>query len=206
AHAAGRSTVMRVYGLGGRGVLDRVKRHTKGHTVERALGAVLLITGVVMITNLDVRFEEALAKDTSLPTFLIDPTRSLENSGAVQNRLASLRPASRFAVRQEREAAGAPVTDEVGVSIPGGATPSLPKLGTGANFTDTQQWFNTPGDRPLTMAGMRGHVVLIDFWTYTCINCIRTLPFVKGLYATYHRDGLDVVGIETPEFTFEQEA
>ena len=56
------------------------------------------------------------------------------------------------------------------------------------------------------MAGMRGHVVLVDFWTYTCINCIRTLPFVKGLYATYHRYGLDVVGVETPEFTFEQEA
>jgi thiol-disulfide isomerase/thioredoxin len=53
---------------------------------------------------------------------------------------------------------------------------------------------------------MRGHVVLVDFWTYTCINCIRTLPFVKGLYATYHKYGLDVVGVETPEFTFEQEA
>ena len=85
-------------------------------------------------------------------------------------------------------------------------TPSLPNLGLAPNFTKTQQWFNTPGDRPLTMASMRGHVVLIDFWTYTCINCIRTLPFVKGLYAHYHRYGLDVVGVETPEFTFEQEA
>ncbi len=53
---------------------------------------------------------------------------------------------------------------------------------------------------------MRGHVVLVDFWTYTCINCIRTLPFLKGLYATYHRAGLDIVGVETPEFTFEQDA
>ena len=48
--------------------------------------------------------------------------------------------------------------------------------------------------------------MLVDFWTYTCINCIRTLPFLKGLYATYHRYGLEVVGVETPEFTFEQEA
>ena len=61
--------------------------------MERTLGVVLLATGVVMLTNLDVRFEEALAKDTSLPAFLVDPTRSLENSNAVQNRLASLRPA-----------------------------------------------------------------------------------------------------------------
>ena len=48
--------------------------------------------------------------------------------------------------------------------------------------------------------------MLVDFWTYTCINCIRTLPFVEGLYTHYHRYGLEVVGIETPEFTFEQEA
>jgi thiol-disulfide isomerase/thioredoxin len=58
----------------------------------------------------------------------------------------------------------------------------------------------------LTLAGLHGRVVLVDFWTYTCINCIRTLPFLKGLYATYHKDGLEVVGVETPEFTFEQEA
>jgi cytochrome c biogenesis protein CcdA/thiol-disulfide isomerase/thioredoxin len=206
SYAVGVSAVLLLYGLGGRAVLDRVRRRTRGHVVERTLGAVLLLTGVLMVFNVDVRFEEALAKDTSLPGFLTDPTRSLENSNAVQNRLASLRPPSRFAVRQHENASGTPVADEVGVSIPGVTTPPLPKLGPAPNFTNTQQWFNTPGDRPLTMAGLRGHVVLIDFWTYTCINCIRTLPFVKGLYATYHRYGLDVVGIETPEFTFEQEA
>ena len=89
---------------------------------------------------------------------------------------------------------------------PGVKTPSLPNLGAAPDFTDTQRWFNTPGGRPLTLAGLRGHVVLVDFWTYTCINCIRTLPFLKGLYATYHRYGLEIVGVETPEFTFEQDA
>ena len=79
-------------------------------------------------------------------------------------------------------------------------------LGAAPPFTDNQRWFNTPGNRPLTLAGLRGHVVLVDFWTYTCINCIRTLPFLKGLYATYHKYGLDIVGVETPEFTFEQVA
>jgi cytochrome c biogenesis protein CcdA/thiol-disulfide isomerase/thioredoxin len=206
AYSVGLSAVMLLYGLGGRAILTRVRRRARGHVVERTLGVILLATAVVMATNLDVRFEEALAKDTSLPAFLVDPTRSLENSSAVQNRLASLRPASRFAERQSREASVTPVADEVGVSIPGVQTPSLPKLGAAPEFTDNQQWFNTPGGRPLTLAGMRGHVVLVDFWTYTCINCIRTLPFVKGLYATYHRYGLDVVGVETPEFTFEQEA
>jgi cytochrome c biogenesis protein CcdA/thiol-disulfide isomerase/thioredoxin len=205
SYSAGLASVMLLYGLGGRAVLDRVRRHARGHIVERSLGAVLILTGVLMAFNVDVRFEEALAKDTSLPAILVDPTRALENSSAVQNRLASLRPRSRFAIRQQ-QASATPVADEVGVSIPGVKTPSLPKLGVAPNFTKTQRWFNTPGDQPLSIQDLRGHVVLVDFWTYTCINCLRTLPFVKGLYATYHRYGLDVVGVETPEFTFEQEA
>jgi cytochrome c biogenesis protein CcdA/thiol-disulfide isomerase/thioredoxin len=206
SYSVGLAAVMLLYGLGGRAVLDRIRRRARGHVVERTLGAVLLLTGLAMATNLDVRFEEALAKDTSLPAVFVDPTRSLENSNAVQNRLASIRPASRFAERQKADASAAPAADQLGVSIPGVKTPSLPVLGHAPNFTETQDWFNTPGDRPLTMAGLRGKVVLVDFWTYTCINCIRTLPFVKGLYATYHRYGLEVVGIEAPEFTFEQEA
>jgi thiol-disulfide isomerase/thioredoxin len=168
---------------------------------------VLLATGIVMATNLDVRFEEALAKDSSLPAILVDPTRSLENSHAVQNRLASLRPASRFATAQkEASATPVPTQAEQHVAIPGVATPKLPKLGTAPDFTDTQEWFNTPGGRALSLEKLRGHVVLLDFWTYTCINCLRTLPFLEGLYANYHRYGLEIVGVETPEFTFEQEA
>jgi cytochrome c biogenesis protein CcdA/thiol-disulfide isomerase/thioredoxin len=205
AYSLGLAAVMLLYGLGGRAVLDRLRGVARGHVVERTLGAVLLATAAVMIFNLDVRFEESLARNASLPAFLVDPTRSLENSSAVQNRLASLRPESRFAIRQ-REAATAPVPDTAGVAIPGVKTPSLPMLGLAPNFIATQRWFNTAGGRPLTLAGLHGHVVLVDFWTYTCINCIRTLPFLRGLYATYHPYGLEIVGVETPEFTFEQEA
>jgi cytochrome c biogenesis protein CcdA/thiol-disulfide isomerase/thioredoxin len=189
SYSAGLSVVLLLYALGGRAVISRVRRSARGDVVERALGVVLLATAVAMATNLDVRFEEALAKDGSLPAFLVDPTRSLESSRAVQRRLASLRPASRFATRQRASVAS-----------------GLPDLGAAPEFTGTQRWFNTPGGRPLTLASLRGHVVLVDFWTYTCINCIRTLPYVKGLYATYHRAGLEVVGVETPEFAFEREA
>ena len=196
-----------VYAFAGRAVIDRIRRVGRGNTVNRALGVVLLATGVLMVFNVDVRFEEALAKDTSLPAILVDPTRSLESSNAVQKRLASLRPTSRF-VTAQKEASTKPVSTaaEREVAIPGVKTPSLTDLGTAPEFTDNQDWFNTPGDKPLTLAGLRGHVVLVDFWTYTCINCLRTLPFLKGLYAQYHRYGLDIVGVETPEFTFEQEA
>ena len=59
---------------------------------------------------------------------------------------------------------------------------------------------------PLTLASLRGHVVLVDFWTYTCINCIRTLPYVNAWYAKYHAKGFEVVGVHTPEFPFEHSA
>ena len=195
AYSVGLGAVLLLYALGGRAVIERIRRSARGYVVERVLGAVLIVTALAMIGNVDVRFEEALAKD-HLPAFLVDPTRSLENSSAVQNRLASLRAPSRFAVRQKEAASAAPVAEHT----------SLPDLGTAPEFTGTEQWFNTPGGRPLSLAGLRGHVVLVDFWTYTCINCLRTLPFLKGLYATYHRYGLEIVGVETPEFTFEQEA
>jgi cytochrome c biogenesis protein CcdA/thiol-disulfide isomerase/thioredoxin len=214
AYVAGLSAVLTIYSVGGRRVMDLVRRKARGHVVERTLGIVLLLTGVVMATNLDVRFEDALATSKSLPSFFTDPTHSLESSNAVQNRLASLRPTSRFTIRQREAAAGTPpaaIADpttaaSAGVAIPSVQTPSLPDLGQAPNFTDNQKWFNTPGSQPLTMSGLRGHVVLVDFWTYTCINCIRTLPFLKALYARYRPYGLEVVGVETPEFTFEQEA
>ncbi len=73
-------------------------------------------------------------------------------------------------------------------------------------FTETEKWFNTPQQKPLSISGLKGHVVLVDFWTYTCINCIRTLPYLKAWWAAYHNDGLTIVGVEAPEFPFEKEA
>jgi thiol-disulfide isomerase/thioredoxin len=126
-----------------------------------------------------------------LPAFITDPASALENSNSVQNKLASLRPTSKFLKRQQQ-------ADAAGVS--------LPDDGQAPNFKDTEDWFNTPGDKPLSITQLRGKVVIVDFWTYTCINCIRTLPFIEGLYKHYHRYGLEIIGVETPEFTFEQEA
>ncbi|MBB1628966.1 thioredoxin family protein [Achromobacter sp. UMC71] len=68
-------------------------------------------------------------------------------------------------------------------------------------FTGIQTWLNS---EPLTLAGQRGKVVLVDFWTYTCINCINTLPYVKQWHQQYKDKGLVVVGVHTPEFPFER--
>lgn len=68
-------------------------------------------------------------------------------------------------------------------------------------LTGTQEWFNS---RPLKLADLKGKVVLIDFWTYSCINCIRTLPYLQAWYDAYKDDGFVIIGVHAPEFMFEK--
>jgi len=70
-------------------------------------------------------------------------------------------------------------------------------------FTGISAWLNSP---PLTMAGLRGHVVLVDFWAYSCINCARTLPYLIKWQSAYKDRGLQIVGVHAPEFKFERDA
>lgn len=76
-------------------------------------------------------------------------------------------------------------------------------LGPAPEFAGVNQWLNS---NPLTKESLQGKVVLVDFWTYSCINCIRTLPYVTKWYDTYKDDGFVVVGVHTPEFAFEKDA
>lgn len=80
---------------------------------------------------------------------------------------------------------------------------SLHDEGPAPGFEGIDRWFNSA---PLTMASLRGKVVLVDFWTHSCINCLRTLPHVNRWAATYARAGLVVVGVHTPEFPHERSA
>jgi cytochrome c biogenesis protein CcdA/thiol-disulfide isomerase/thioredoxin len=111
-----------------------------------------------------------------LPSFLLSPAEKLQRGAGHNSRFASSKSAG------------------------------LPVLGQAPEFRDNQRWFNTPAGGPLTMTGLRGRVVLVDFWTYTCINCIRTFPHLKALDAKYRRDGLTIVGVHSPEFPFERDA
>ena len=82
-------------------------------------------------------------------------------------------------------------------------TVDLVDCGPAPAITGISSWLNTPGDKPLTLAGLKGRVVLLDFWTYSCINCQRTLPHLEAWDAAYRRDGLTIIGVHTPEFAFE---
>jgi cytochrome c biogenesis protein CcdA/thiol-disulfide isomerase/thioredoxin len=79
-------------------------------------------------------------------------------------------------------------------------TSNLADLGGAPDFRGITDWFNS---KPLSMRDLRGKVVLVDFWTYSCINCLRTLPHLRAWWREYHRAGLVIVGVHTPEFAFE---
>ena len=79
----------------------------------------------------------------------------------------------------------------------------LQNLGQAPEIVGISGWLNTENGKAINLADLRGKVVLIDFWTYSCINCIRTLPYVQSWYQKYQDDGFVVIGVHTPEFLFE---
>jgi cytochrome c biogenesis protein CcdA/thiol-disulfide isomerase/thioredoxin len=194
AYAVGSGAVLYAMMIGGRRIT--VKLAPNRGRIQIGMGVVMVALAVAMSANLDTRFQNAIASD--LPSFLVNPTGGLESSDAIQNELASVRgqgPGPGVAADQDGGAAAAKA----------GAT--LPKYGAAPEITDPGEWFNTDG-KSLSIKQLTdsGHVVLIDFWTYTCINCIRTLPYVKAWDEKYRKDGLVVIGVHTPEFPFEREA
>jgi len=91
----------------------------------------------------------------------------------------------------------------VGLSSYGQARTVADDLGPAPAFTGISAWLNSP---PLTMAALRGRVVLVDFWAYSCINCVRTLPFLIKWQNEYKARGLQIIGVHAPEFKFERDA
>ncbi len=195
AYGVGSAVVLYFLMLGGRKVVAPLAR--RGVGLQITMGAVMVVIGLAMLGNYDIRFQNRIAAD--LPSFLVNPSEALEDTASAQSALADIRGASSHGIGAR--AAAAPKQSKAEVKESG-----LPVLGKAPEFVGNQQWFNTPGDKPLTMAGLRGRVVLVDFWTYSCINCIRTLPYLKAWDKKYRKDGLTIVGVHTPEFPFEKEA
>jgi len=209
AYAAGSALVLLALALGGRRVFERVRRAGRGPLLGRALGTIMILTAVAILTNLDVSFDQFVAE--KIPD--VNLTASLECSKTVTGRLHEITGHKAKFVAANGSSACEGSTSSVHVAAHDASQAtlladarSLPELGAAPEFADTEDWFNTPGDRPLTLASLRGRVVLIDFWTYTCINCIRTLPYLKAWNAAYGDHGLTIVGVETPEFGFEKDA
>ncbi|HWB69424.1 MAG TPA: cytochrome c biogenesis protein DipZ [Solirubrobacterales bacterium] len=197
SYGLGSSVVLYLLMLGGRRVMAPLAR--RGVGLQIAMGAVMVAVALAMLGNYDVKFQNQIA--TSLPGFLVNPSESLESTGAAREALADVRGGG-GGFGEAAANASPPAARGKG----GGRASGLPVLGTAPEFVDTQQWFNTPGDRPLTLSSLRGRVVLVDFWTYSCINCLRTLPYLTAWDRRYRKDGLTIVGVHSPEFPFEKDA
>ena len=209
AYAGGSALVLLILTLGGRSVFERVRRAGRGDLLQRAMGAVMVLTAVAILTNLDVNFDQLIAEQ--IPD--VNLTAGLECSHAVTSRLHEITGHSaRFAPANGSSACrGSAGSVAVAARTASAASllaeaQKLPALGMAPEFRETERWFNTPGGRPLSLKALRGRVVLVDFWTYTCINCIRTLPYLKAWDRAYRSQGLTIVGVETPEFAFERDA
>jgi cytochrome c biogenesis protein CcdA/thiol-disulfide isomerase/thioredoxin len=196
AYGLGSAAVLYLLMIGGRRLTAPLGRHTP--VLQGATGAVMIVFALLMAGQYDLKFQNEIAD--SLPAFLVNPSRSLESSAAARDALVEVRSAG-TTPEARRLAAGVRAAEDD--EDPGS---DLPVLGTAPQFTGNQQWFNTPGGTPLTMSGLRGRVVLVDFWTYSCVNCIRTQPYLKAWDQRYRDRGLTIVGVHTPEFPFEKDA
>jgi cytochrome c biogenesis protein CcdA/thiol-disulfide isomerase/thioredoxin len=178
AYALGAALPMLLVAAGGRWAAGMKGVRAHAAAVRRGLGAVVALTALAIALGADSRFQ------TAVPGYTESLQKRIERSSAADREL------DRVAGRKQGHAA-----DE-----------GLRDFGPAPEFAGISRWLNTPGGAPLTVAGLRGKVVLIDFWTYSCVNCLRTLPFLRGWDRAYRDKGLRIVGVHTPEFAFEHEA
>ncbi len=155
--------------------------------IQQIFGVIMILAALAISTGYDKILQTKLL-DTfpKYENFL----NGLEKNPSVQQKLDELK-------NGDAQSEAPPIGNKKS-----GTKSSLPVYGVAPEFTGIMHWLNT--DTPLTMKDLRGKVVLVDFWTYSCINCIRTLPFVTSWYEKYKDQGFVVVGVHTPEFEFEK--
>jgi cytochrome c biogenesis protein CcdA/thiol-disulfide isomerase/thioredoxin len=175
-YAVGAAIPMLAVALGGQRLSTGVRMlRAHAEATRRVAGIVLGATALAIALGVDQRFT------TAIPGYVQTFQNHVESSSAAKRELAKLRGGGGALAASASTAAG----------------PKAPE------FRGIKLWLNTPGGKPVSIAGYRGKVVLVDFWTYSCINCLRTLPHLKAWDRTYRSSGLRIVGIHSPEFAFE---
>ncbi len=178
--AVGAALPLAVFAAAGASLGRRLAAYrSRQQTFRRVGGVVLIGLAVALVFDAPARLQAAL------PGYTASADRALSNSDAVNDALG-------------RSTAG-----------PGacrGEEDGLADCGVAPSFDGGGRWFNTANGQELTAADVRGKVVLVDFWTYSCINCLRDGPHVRRWYDAYRDAGLVVVGVHTPEFAFEKDA
>jgi cytochrome c biogenesis protein CcdA/thiol-disulfide isomerase/thioredoxin len=181
AYAIGAGLPLLAIALGGRAALSRLGLRSASAFATQVFGVLVLATAALMASGADTALSADLTN--ALPDWT-GTLQTLERTSVVQSALQDI-------------GVGANPSYDLGTNASGLSVGPL-----APDFTGIDHWLNSD---PLTMASLRGKVVLVDFWTYSCINCIRTLPFVESWYQTYASEGFVVVGVHTPEFAFEHD-
>src|SRR3990167_8203000 len=152
--------------------------------IQQIFGVIMILTAVAIATNYDRTLQARLLDAfPSYSQFIIN----LETAEPVKKELDKLRNPD--------------AEEQIEMPFPKASDTSLPVITKAPDFVGIENWLNSDS---LTIESLRGKVVLIDFWTYTCINCIRTLPYVTSWYEKYKDKNFIVVGVHTPEFEFEK--
>jgi cytochrome c biogenesis protein CcdA/thiol-disulfide isomerase/thioredoxin len=180
--AVGVGIPLLVFAMAGQRLAGSIKVvRTRAALVRKGVGVVLLAVALLIGLNLTSGLQ------TALPGYTDALTNHLESNSTAKSALGSV--------------TGNSGTGALAACIP--SSPVLQHCGQAPAFTGISRWLNTPGGRPLSLAGLKGKVVLVDVWTYSCINCQRTLPHVEAWNQAYAADGRTIVGVHTPEFAFE---
>ena len=197
AYAAGAATSLALALLAGGRVFAAMKRSLHaGEWIRRGLGAAVLVAVVAIALGADAGFLTRIstASTTALEQGLLDklhpaPMEAPKQAGGQPSSNNSMMQANNTMMMSAKPATPDPAAD-------------LPVEGALPDLSGAVEWLNSP---PLTAAALKGKVVLVDFWTYSCINCLRTLPYTEAWAAKYKDQGLVVIGIHAPEFAFEKD-
>ena len=184
--AIGTAIPLLVFALAGQRVSERIGAFRRRQRQIRIAG------GVVMLAVRRSRSPSTCPQrcSESVP----DYTSALQNKVAGSDQIAGEAQPRRPRQRSEQRA--------VELHRTGGA--KLESCGTAPDIKGITGWLNTPGNTPVDLKSLRGKVVLVDFWAYSCINCQRAIPHVTDWYGKYKDAGLEVIGVHSPEYAFEK--
>lgn len=183
--AIGAALPLLFFALAGRGLAERIAAFRKRQGIIRIVsGALMILLALGLVFDLPARLQRLVPDYTS----------------AIQNAIADNED-----VQSAIQIGGLENDENRDLDLCDPGATELQECGTAPSIRGIESWFNTEGDQPIDLADLRGQVVLVDFWAYSCINCQRSTPHINAWYDAYQDAGLEVIGVHSPEYAFEKE-
>jgi len=183
--ALGAALPLLVFALAGRRVAERVKTFRKNQNKIRITGGILMIAlAIGLVFNVPQLLQRLVPDYTS----------------ALQDQFSNSET-----IAEELDLGGLVNDQNKDLDKCSNGATELESCGTAPDIKGITEWFNTPGNEAIDLADLKGKVVLVDFWAYSCINCQRSIPHINAWNDAYEDAGLEVIGIHSPEYAFEKE-